>query len=684
MSAKLAEMDQARLLPLAWFSCALTRSSAQVITSTAAALAADAAHSETLFIVCGDHGMTWAGDHGGATDEEVHSALFAMPAHPSGRAAYASSVAPAHAQPFELPQVDFAPSLALLLGLPVPYGSMGRLSRRMWMLGRRDAGGEGEGEGEDGGFGEALLANAWQVRRALRAYRSAGAFAADDVACMEALYDAAARQQGAEQARALDSFLGAAAQLARAEWTQFHVPSMAAGLLVLAAALAGHVRALLGAARGRGPAEEEEEEGKGGGWALLALLSCAVALAHALGDFSVGFMKEEQAVAHAPMAALSLAHAVTALWRGSPSRLAALALPAVTAAIYAASMAGEDKPSPLAAACSGAAQRSRALCARSLSAALLCTFLPLLLLPAVLLSHMGGRGGAAGRLLRAATWAGHAAVGARWTLSDGPLTRLTLPRLVYALCGAAMAATLVASAAAGARGGTADAVAHAARGALAAGCAPLLLLTGRRAPLLALLAWAQAWLLMRCHTGHASMRCAAAAPAEAAISTRAPSTPGRSPWRLLSLASAMHCGAAQLFSATGHRSSFDALHFAAAFTGFDTFQFARQGALLAANTWAAELLAVAALPLAAAHAGGDLWHSLRVLALARAALRAADALAAAAAAAALRRHLHVWSHFAPHYVFQAINLLLTDALTLAVVAAAAAASAQRKDKAHAA
>ena len=119
--------------------------------------------------------------------------------------------------------------------------------------------------------------------------------------------------------------------------------------------------------------------------------------------------------------------------------------------------------------------------------------------------------------------------------------------------------------------------------------------------------------------------------------------------------------------------------------GFDEFGFSRQGALLAANTWAAELVAYAALP-ALAHAaagggGGDaFWRSAALVLATRGLLHAAAATAAAAAAAVLRRHLHVWSLFVPKFVFEAARLLLADALALATLAAAAA--AQRRSKLH--
>ena len=58
--------------------------------------------------------------------------------------------------PITLPQVDFAASMALLLGVPIPYGSIGRLSRELWLL---------SGQPEAAATMHAALSvNAWQAR----------------------------------------------------------------------------------------------------------------------------------------------------------------------------------------------------------------------------------------------------------------------------------------------------------------------------------------------------------------------------------------------------------------------------------------------------------------------------------------------------------------------------------------
>ena len=55
-----------------------------------------------------------------------------------------------------LPQVNFAASMALLLGVPIPFGSIGRLLRELWLL-------SGQPEAATT-FRMALTVNAWQAQ----------------------------------------------------------------------------------------------------------------------------------------------------------------------------------------------------------------------------------------------------------------------------------------------------------------------------------------------------------------------------------------------------------------------------------------------------------------------------------------------------------------------------------------
>ncbi len=77
----------------------------------------DLIEEDTLLVVIGDHGMTETGDHGGDSRLELESALFfysKKPLHGSPDTVYK-----------EVRQINLTPTLALLLGLPIPYSNLG-------------------------------------------------------------------------------------------------------------------------------------------------------------------------------------------------------------------------------------------------------------------------------------------------------------------------------------------------------------------------------------------------------------------------------------------------------------------------------------------------------------------------------------------------------------------------------
>lgn len=71
-----------------------------------------------------------------------------------------------------MPQVDFAPSMAALMGVPTPFGNIGRISRPLWnaahsMASTTTPDGDRCTEGDDSGtgtFAKASRENAAQVR----------------------------------------------------------------------------------------------------------------------------------------------------------------------------------------------------------------------------------------------------------------------------------------------------------------------------------------------------------------------------------------------------------------------------------------------------------------------------------------------------------------------------------------
>lgn len=82
---------------------------------------------DTLLIVMGDHGMDSKGDHGGESDDEVEAALWMYTKRPIfGRTEPEHVVPPPNAKIRPVNQIDLVPSLALLLGIPIPFNNLGK------------------------------------------------------------------------------------------------------------------------------------------------------------------------------------------------------------------------------------------------------------------------------------------------------------------------------------------------------------------------------------------------------------------------------------------------------------------------------------------------------------------------------------------------------------------------------
>ena len=83
----------------------------------------------TLFVLCGDHGMNDGGNHGGSSDGETSSALLFM--SPSFRSISQGLPCPTlsdtqdYSYYAKIEQSDLAPSIAGLLGLPIPLNNLG-------------------------------------------------------------------------------------------------------------------------------------------------------------------------------------------------------------------------------------------------------------------------------------------------------------------------------------------------------------------------------------------------------------------------------------------------------------------------------------------------------------------------------------------------------------------------------
>ncbi|MEQ2165236.1 hypothetical protein GOODEAATRI_014840, partial [Goodea atripinnis] len=72
-----------------------------------------------LLVLCGDHGMSETGSHGGSSEPEVNTPLVLVSPAFKRKAGMET--------PRVVEQVDLAPTLALGLGLPISQNSVGRV-----------------------------------------------------------------------------------------------------------------------------------------------------------------------------------------------------------------------------------------------------------------------------------------------------------------------------------------------------------------------------------------------------------------------------------------------------------------------------------------------------------------------------------------------------------------------------
>uniref|UniRef100_A0A6I8N613 GPI ethanolamine phosphate transferase 3, catalytic subunit n=1 Tax=Ornithorhynchus anatinus TaxID=9258 RepID=A0A6I8N613_ORNAN len=202
---------------------------------------------DTLLVVAGDHGMTETGDHGGDSEGEVSAALFLYsktPLFPTDPPREPEAVA----------QVNLVPTLALLLGLPIPFGNVGEVMAELF---------SGPPAGTAGPRSAALAQasayhlNAQQVSRFLRTYSLAAPdLPPKELRRLQDLFDVASSDyrrllerldeepsgspeleaELLEVCRRLRLFLRGARAACLESWARFRPARMAAGAALLAAA----------------------------------------------------------------------------------------------------------------------------------------------------------------------------------------------------------------------------------------------------------------------------------------------------------------------------------------------------------------------------------------------------------------------------------------------------------------
>ena len=191
----------------------------------------------TLLVVMGDHGMDAKGDHGGESDDEVEAALWMYSRKGVfGRTDPTSNQPPQTAKERPVNQIDFVPTLALLLGLPIPFNSLGKPIAEAF-IGRK-------GKAWDNLAAVARVASAG-IKRYQAAYYKARNLVESGVdgsplnlwAKAENATVLGEKHDSQSIYEAFSAYQQETLSICRGLWARFDVPSMVVGIMILAGAL---------------------------------------------------------------------------------------------------------------------------------------------------------------------------------------------------------------------------------------------------------------------------------------------------------------------------------------------------------------------------------------------------------------------------------------------------------------
>lgn len=175
--------------------------------------------ADSLLLVFGDHGMTEDGNHGGTSELETDSVLFAY-----SKRQFSQEIPVARSRLF---QIDLVPTLSVLLGLPIPFNNLGSPILELFL--------------EEKLALPALSATAKQVYTYLNTYNSQIQSLPDpqfdnlqdEFALLSSQY--AGNGSNPDLVTRFYAWISSAAEMCRGIWTTFDLEAMEHGALELAA-----------------------------------------------------------------------------------------------------------------------------------------------------------------------------------------------------------------------------------------------------------------------------------------------------------------------------------------------------------------------------------------------------------------------------------------------------------------
>ncbi|KAL7646356.1 UNVERIFIED_CONTAM: hypothetical protein RMT77_003266 [Armadillidium vulgare] len=174
---------------------------------------------DTLLVVMGDHGMTATGDHGGDSKDEVETVLFFYSPGfdlPVKNSKTFSSVS----------QIDLVPTLASLLGVPIPYSNLGKVIDEVMQFDRTTP----------CSYDDALFMNYQQVSNYLKAYQEMRNEFPESV--WSELKSVSSSVEKVDEAKRKEmqivNFLNLAKSMCEEIWAKFNISLIIIGLLCFA------------------------------------------------------------------------------------------------------------------------------------------------------------------------------------------------------------------------------------------------------------------------------------------------------------------------------------------------------------------------------------------------------------------------------------------------------------------
>ncbi|CAO2819154.1 unnamed protein product [Amaranthus hypochondriacus] len=656
-------------------------------------------HENTFLVVMGDHGQTLNGDHGGGSPEEVETSIFAMSFKNStvslppelDSVSCGLNMDAKHLCIGTIEQLDFATTMSAMLGVPFPFGSIGRVNSQLYALGAANFPSQGiQVEGHENKldnwlphYVNALCVNAWQVKRYIDMYSASSVigFPFEDLLHVEDLYSLAQEnwlhvvkgslsymnESSASSIPALKrqidmyvQFLDSVIGLARSKWTEFNLKLMVVGLSIIFLSFIVQVVAIKRMDKFyASPLSANFPQAS-----VALFFSILAVIVRACSFLSNSYILEEGKVAIFFLGTSAILSLRYSFMNAKMLLEAALLLLLVTTLRFLLEFGLSKQAANLSNVASmlGVSQDHPFWLFLSLSVSILALFVLAYLLLKYICKNSCQR---VQRLVISGTILCYVLLASHWVLDSEPFNlnvilqyigRIHIPRAIYAV-GITQLVALVINQLLRKRTSydrnhlTSQIVAM-----LSAWSSTIILLSGKQGPIVALATVAAAYCIMRLEN---LSQIATDGASSVVTSYSLPTTQ----WSLLAVA---------LFFCSGHWCAFDGLRYGAAFVGFDEFMLVRQAFLLAIDTFGfSHVLPIFGLPILITqrHSNHQKKQSKLSLSvqLSQIYLMYGCIITSAVACMVLcvtlhRRHLMVWGLFAPKYVFDVVGLILTDIL----------------------